>query len=258
MSVSLLHKRNSEPGLVPSIGSLELGEIAINTRDGKLYIKASDGVADRIVSFTGGNSPLSISELDANNQVVSGTTVSEVTSLLFDQESGFSINNLGNGAVKIAMNSTFKFWEVDGQDTLIADGLDHIQIAAGNGITLTTDANNFPYQKLTISTPPKTVQLFQDGFLESTLGTVRWYAPGNITVNQIVGRIGTVSNTNIQITIKRTNDTIETLVLPQGTEKIAKSTNFTMNTDDYLTVDLVMSGNSLGRGMSIEFVYTFN
>lgn len=258
MSVSLLHKRNSEPGLVPSIGSLELGEIAINTRDGKLYIKANDGVDDRIVSFTSGNSPLSISELDANNQVVSATTVSEVTSLLFDQESGFSIDNLGNGTVKVGMNSTFKYWHVDGQDTVIADGLDHIELIAGNGITLTTSTLETPYQSITIATPPKTVQLFQDGFLESTLGTVRWYAPGNITVNQIVGRIGTVSNTNIQITVNKTSDTIETLVLPQGTEKITKSTNFTMNTDDYLTVDLVMSGNSSGRGMSIEFLYTFN
>lgn len=258
MSVTLLNKRSSESGLVPSIGSLELGEIAINTRDGKLFIKANNGVDDRIVTFAGGNSTLSISELDANNQVVAGTTVSEVTSLTFDQESGFAVDNLGSGAVKVRLNSTFKFWHVDGQDTIIADGLDNIQLKAGNGIVLTTDTTENPFKSITISTPPKTVQLFQDGFLESTLGTIRWHAPGNIKINQIVGRISTVSNVNIQVTVKKTNNTVETLVLPPNTEKITKSTSFEMTTDDFLTVDLVMSGNSSGRGMSIEFLYTIN
>lgn len=258
MSVTLLHKRNSISGVIPSIDSLELGEIAINTRDGKLFIKTNAGVTDEIVEFNSGKSSLSISELNLNGQIAVGTTVSEVTQLAFDQESGFAITDLGNGTVKVGMNSTFKYWHVDGQDTVIADGLDHIELIAGNGITLTTSTLETPYQSITIATPPKTVQLFQDGFLESTIGTVRWYAPGDITVDQIVGRIGTVSNVNIQITVNRSNNTVETLVLPQNTEKVTKFTTFTMTTDDYLTVDLIMSGNSLGRGMSIEFLYTIN
>ena len=43
-----------------------------------------------------------------------------------------------NGEVKIGMNSTFKTWQVDGQDDLVAQGLDTMTIIAGNDITLTT------------------------------------------------------------------------------------------------------------------------
>jgi len=36
-------KRSSTSGAVPTTGQLELGEIAINTHDGKMYIKKDDG-----------------------------------------------------------------------------------------------------------------------------------------------------------------------------------------------------------------------
>jgi hypothetical protein len=258
MSVTLLHKRSSELGLAPSISSLEFGELAINTYDGKLFIKVNDGSTDRIVSFTSGTSPLSISELDANNQVVAGTTVSQVTSLTFDQESGFAVDDLGDGAVKVRLNSTFKFWHVEGQETIVADGLDNIQLKAGNGIILTTDTTENPYKSITIATPPKTVQLFQDGILENTLGTVRWYAPGNITMNEVAVRIADLADVNIQVTIKKTGTGAESLTLTTGNSKVTKATNFSMGTDDFLTVDIIASNNTTGKGLSVEFFYTFN
>lgn len=258
MAVELLHKRNSSTGAVPSTSALALGEIAINTYDGKLFIKTNDGTTDSIVEFTSGTSPLSVAEIDSQNSIVSSTNVSAVTQLAFDQDSGFDITNLGNGTVKVGMNSTFKYWEVDGQDTITATGLDHIELVAGNGIILTTDVNASPYQTLTIETPPKTVQLFQDGVLENTTGTVRWYAPGNVTVNDIAARISTTSNVNVQISVKKTGSGAESLTLNSGDTKVTKSTNFTMGTDDYLTVDIVCTNNTTGRGLSVEFFYTFD
>lgn len=47
-------KRSSIQGKVPSITDLELGELAINTRDGKLFLKRNDGVADYIQEIGGG------------------------------------------------------------------------------------------------------------------------------------------------------------------------------------------------------------
>lgn len=257
MSVELLHKRNSTSGVVPSIASLELGELAINTYDGKLFIKKDNG-SESIVEFTAGAAPLTVSEIDATNSIVAGTSVTSVTNLAFDQDSGFDITDLGNGTVKVGMNSTFKFWEVDGQDTLVAEGLDHIEIAAGNGITLTTDVDNFPYQKLTISTPPKTVQLFQEGFIESTVGAVRWYAPGDITINNIVLRLGTTSNIDIVALVLKSGSTAETITLTASTEKRTKATSFTMTTDDYLTINFNAAGNSSGRDASVEIIYTYD
>lgn len=254
MSVRLLHKRNSISGLVPNVSSLELGELAINTYDGKLFIKKTDGVNEEIVSFTSAGN-LSVVEVDANNQDT--VSVSEVNTIKFDSDSGFAVTNLGNGAVKIAMNSTFKFWHVEGEQDLVAEGLDHIQLVAGNGIVLETDPQASPYQQLIIKTPPKTVQLFQEGFLDSTTGTVRWYAPGDIKIQEIVVRIAQASDVNISINVNKTGLTAETLSLNANFLKASKVTNFTMNTDDFLTVDLVMSGNSTGRDLSVEFFYVF-
>ena len=48
------------------------------------------------------------------------------------------------------MNSTFKTIKVDGQDDLVALGLDTLEIVAGNNISITTDPNSDP-KSLTIS-----------------------------------------------------------------------------------------------------------
>jgi hypothetical protein len=70
--------------------------------------------------------------------------INNITTMRFDTESGFSLTDLGSGAVKVGMNSTFKFWEVNGQSTLIAEGLDRIQFIAGTGMTIATNTGTNP------------------------------------------------------------------------------------------------------------------
>lgn len=70
--------------------------------------------------------------------------INNVTAMRFDTESGFSLTDLGSGAVEVAMNSTFKYWEVAGQNTLVAEGLDHITFIAGTGITIETNTSTHP------------------------------------------------------------------------------------------------------------------
>ena len=60
MANTILHKRSSTPADVPTTGQLSLGEIAINTYDGKLYIKKNDGV-DAIVEIGAGGGGVSLS-----------------------------------------------------------------------------------------------------------------------------------------------------------------------------------------------------
>jgi hypothetical protein len=45
-------KRSSTPGSVPSVSSLQLGELALNTYDGTIYLKKNQGGTEAIVSFT--------------------------------------------------------------------------------------------------------------------------------------------------------------------------------------------------------------
>lgn len=93
--------------------------------------------------------PISVGLINSQNNL--GITISDISTLRFDSDSGFDVTDLGNGAVKIAMNSTFKTWKVDGQDDLIATGLDTIEFEAGQGITITTDPLASPNKKITFS-----------------------------------------------------------------------------------------------------------
>ena len=49
MASSVRLKRSAVAGKIPLVGDLELCELAINTRDGKVYIKKNDGTTDSIV-----------------------------------------------------------------------------------------------------------------------------------------------------------------------------------------------------------------
>ena len=55
MSNTLKHKSSSAQGNTPSTGDLILGEIAVNTYDGKVYIKKDDG-SESIVEIGAGTS----------------------------------------------------------------------------------------------------------------------------------------------------------------------------------------------------------
>lgn len=53
MATTILVKRSNVASKIPLVGDLQLGEIAVNTYDGKMYIKRFDGVTETIVDVTG-------------------------------------------------------------------------------------------------------------------------------------------------------------------------------------------------------------
>jgi hypothetical protein len=97
---------------------------------------------------------LTVSLIDGANTI--SNTVTNVEFLRFDANSGFGVESLGNGNVKISLGSTFKTWVVGnsdpGQPNLVASGEDIVQFVQGNGIAFTS--NNTPtgnaYKSLTI------------------------------------------------------------------------------------------------------------
>jgi hypothetical protein len=98
-----------------------------------------DEVANTIIA---GDPRLEVGLIDANG--APSNTTSNVTTIRFDTESGFDVSNLGNGAVKIALNSTFKYWEIDGEPTLTAQGIDTVNFETSNGITISANGANTP------------------------------------------------------------------------------------------------------------------
>ena len=73
MAVSIKPKRTSTPGNVPTTSDIEVGEIAINLADKKLYVRdASDNIFDLTESVTD-TSPELGGDLDLNNNDIIGT-----------------------------------------------------------------------------------------------------------------------------------------------------------------------------------------
>jgi hypothetical protein len=62
MAQTIKLKRSATPSAVPSTAQLDLGEIAINTYDGKLYIKKDDGTASVIEVGAGGGGGVEVSD----------------------------------------------------------------------------------------------------------------------------------------------------------------------------------------------------
>jgi hypothetical protein len=82
-------------------------------------------------------SNLTISLIDVDGNI--SNVVSNVNTIRFDTDSGFDEYALSEGIVKIALNSTFKYWEVNDVLKLTANGLDTVNFKSANGITI--DAN---------------------------------------------------------------------------------------------------------------------
>lgn len=51
MAATVLHKRSSTSGAQPSTSSLSLGEIGVNTYDGKLFVKKSVSGTESIIEI---------------------------------------------------------------------------------------------------------------------------------------------------------------------------------------------------------------
>lgn len=72
MANTIKLKRSAVQGKAPSVNDLELGEIGLNTYDGKLYIKKDDG-SPSIVEIGGSSSILTSKRfIDSNVTIASG------------------------------------------------------------------------------------------------------------------------------------------------------------------------------------------
>ena len=105
----------------------------------------------------------------------------DITKILFDTDSGFDIEPLDDGEILVKMNSTFKTWLVDGQPSLIAEGLDTIEFVAGDGITIETDnTEGSKWIKFEVSEDFKESIQTQIDDISGSLGTLY---QGKITCN---------------------------------------------------------------------------
>lgn len=97
----------------------------------------------------GGGTSLTVQSRNRENLTADPTNiVANVSAISFDTDSGFVVEDLGDGTQEafVKLNSTFNPWLVDGQPTLDATGEEPVQFVGGSGISITTDHTADPKQ----------------------------------------------------------------------------------------------------------------
>ena len=204
LNVSNTGTLNVVPATTSTLGVVEIGQ-NIQVNSGTISVStASYTQPGVIIAGTGleldGSGTLNVVPIPGSLTVAAITTgtstvisnnVVNVTNLLFDTEAGFTVNEYSTGTAIISMNSTFKYWEVDGQQTLIANGLDTMHFIAGPGIRIITSATSAP-QSIEFDVKPATTTtlggiIVGNGLEISNTGTLQVAnanALGDLLVNQ--------------------------------------------------------------------------
>ena len=158
---------------------------------------------------------VTIQQVDSADNVE--LSVANVSTINFDNYTGFNVTDEGSGSVKVALGSGFKTIQVDGESDLVAVGEDTLKVEAGNGISLTTNAGVDP-KALNISADSS----FVTGILESdnTYGNVT-FGQNNPVIKytqSYAGGLTFCDNTNSstlsnQITFKTNNTSIQPVII---------------------------------------------
>ena len=157
---SILIKRNNLSGTEPSVSDLTLGELALNSADGKLFIRTETPELTSVSSFLNSKDlPYTLNEsFSSINTQHGGNTVSQVFGAVLG---GYYNNNSGAGSTVINGENN----DIDGDFSTILNGLDNKIELTGDysailggkrnlishensftiGSNLSSHANNFTY-----------------------------------------------------------------------------------------------------------------
>ena len=157
---SILIKRNNISGAEPSVSDLTLGELALNSADGKLFIRTETPDLTSVSSFLNSKDlPYTLNEsFSSINTQHGGNTVSQVFGAVLG---GYKNDNSGAGSTVINGENN----DIDGDFSTILNGLDNKIQSTGDysailggknnlishensftiGSNLSSHANNFTY-----------------------------------------------------------------------------------------------------------------
>ena len=188
MAQTIKLKRSSVSGNTPSTSDLELGEVAINTYDGKMFIKKNDG-SDSIVEIGGSSGTVTeafktISVSGQNNVVADSATdtltlVAGSNMTITTNQSGDTITFASSGGG--GSQNLFSTFAVSGQNNVVADSTtDTLTFVAGSGITLTTDNSA---DSITIAATASAITVQDEGSALSTAATTLNFVGAGVTAS---------------------------------------------------------------------------
>jgi hypothetical protein len=124
----------------------------------------------------------------------------------------------------------------------------------------TTTSDKASYTDVTQKIKDETVfttTMYQNGNLEVLTGSIRWFAPYDLTVTGITPRLGTAADNTVGVVIKKNNVNTKTISFAstQTTATVADPV-ISMTTGDYLTVDVTSVGTTnVGKDLYVQFTY---
>jgi len=133
-------KRSAVPGKIPQVSDLALGELGVNTYDGKLYIQKDNGVQSVVevgAHLIQGLMPFSVYDPSETGKVLSSVDADRVPwSGVQDKPSSFTPSAHGHDATEITTNASYQFvtsnqktaW--DGKQDAISDTTDLVFLNA--------------------------------------------------------------------------------------------------------------------------------
>jgi hypothetical protein len=151
MATTIKIKRSSSTGSLPSTSDLELGELAINTYDGKLFFKKDIGGTESIETIVGGITPyndddvedylnghVAVDIIPAENESVSlGSPTKRFTDLYLSGNTinigGATISSDGSGSITIS--ATGATLPVGSKIDIGANTQKNIATVGENGVT---------------------------------------------------------------------------------------------------------------------------
>ena len=133
-SSTILHKRNSNPGVVPSTSSLSAGEIAVNTADGKLFTKTADNAVKTFLNAE--QQPYTLDTTLSSSNYQYGAN--NVTGLLAGVLGG--VNNDVSGAGSTVINGSDN--DIDADYALIGNGSNNTILTGGDFGAILGGVNN--------------------------------------------------------------------------------------------------------------------
>jgi len=99
MATSIIHKKSSVPGKIPSTTQLEYGELAVNTADGTISLKNDPGTGEQITTiYSATENTIAIDTTGYSN-----STASTLKDVLDDLDG--AISNVTSGGVVVDPNS---------------------------------------------------------------------------------------------------------------------------------------------------------
>ena len=239
MSQNIRLKRSSVPGRVPTTTQLDLGELALNTYDGKLYLKQDINGAQSVIAV-GASSSFAISASYALTASYFSGSIPNAQSASYALTASYSDNSI---SASFALTASYADNVGSGISSSLSGSVGYLPVFIGpNALN-----NSIAYQGL------KGIGINTDSF-NAAHEALRVYQPDTSSFNVIQA----VGNTNNYLQINIKNDS---LGVSASSDIVATAGNGNENT---LYIDMGINGpgynveNSVGSGNDAYLYSTGN